>query len=111
MKRRSRRHANLMREACGGFVRGFTAAALVAAVQHRQREDIDKRMRRVLRIGLLGGGSMATGAAVVDALEQRRWGTALAAVAVGAGGMLAVEHLLNDDTNKEQSDGQETQEE
>ncbi|HRP98127.1 MAG TPA: hypothetical protein PL143_17965 [Rhodocyclaceae bacterium] len=91
-------------------MRGFTAAALIAAVRTDKTDDPARRMRSVLRAGLLGGGSMAAGSAVVDAVEQGRWGSALAALAVGTAGLLAVERLLDNDTDKEQADGQETQE-
>lgn len=110
VKTRAQRHARTARRVRGGFVRGFTASALIAAVRTHNTDDPARRMRSVLRAGLLGGGSMATGSAVVDAIEQGRWGNALAALAVGTAGLLAADRLLADNTEKEQPDGQEAQE-
>lgn len=103
--RRSRRRTGRLG---ADFARGLVATGLLAAVQGRAARPGGRReRRRVLRLALQGGVALAAGAAAAEAANRRDWSRAAAAVAVGALGALALEQLLNDETDKEIHDGQE----
>lgn len=106
MKRR--RRPRTAGEIPGGFVRGFVATGLLAAIQGRAARLPGRASRqRVLRLALQGGTALAAGSVAAEALQRREWTTVLTAVAAGGLGVLAVEQLLQDETFKENSDGQE----
>jgi hypothetical protein len=94
---------NRPREVRAGFVRGFVAAGLLAAIQDAASPARDRR--RLLRLALQGGGAMAAGVAVAEALDAGRPGAAASALVAGTCGLLAIEHLLNEQTCKEQQHG------
>jgi hypothetical protein len=83
------------------FVRGLVSAGLLAAVQNRPgRAAAD---RRTMRLALQGGTSLAAGCAAARAWQKGNAGGALVAVTIGAVGVVAIEHLLHDETAKENS--------
>lgn len=87
------------------FVQGFVAAGLLAAVQDRAgRPAAD---RRTLRLALQGGASLAAGTYAAQAWRRGETGRALAAVAVGAAGVAAIEGMLRQPVSKESRNEQE----
>lgn len=98
----------MSRELSTGFVRGFVATGLLAAVQDRAaRRGGRGEPRRALRLALQGGTAMAAGTVAADALQARDWPLAATAMAAGGLGMLAIERFLQGETSKETIDGQE----
>lgn len=91
------------RSAAGAFVQGFVANGLLAALQHQTgRPALD---RRTLRRALQGGAALAAGTAAARAWQRQDLARALTAVALGAAGVAAIEHLIKD--TKESDNGQE----
>lgn len=95
------------REIRAGFVRGFVAAGLLAAIQERAAGGACVESRRLLRLALQGGGAMAAGVAAAESLAEGRWAAALGAAAAGGAGVLAIERLLSEITFTEKPHGQE----
>lgn len=90
------------------FIRGFVSAGLLAGLQNSGNIACDRRRgKRALRLALQGGAALATGAAAADALQRGSPGVALAALAVGATGIVLIERVLTDSisTTKEQHNG------
>ncbi len=91
------------RPASGAFVQGFVASGLLATLQHQAgRPALDQR---ALRLALQGGAALAAGTAAAQAWQRRDLTRALTAVALGAAGVAAIEHLIKE--TKESDDGQE----
>lgn len=91
------------RPATGAFVQGFVATGLLAAIQNQPgRPTLD---RRALRLALQGGTALAAGTAAAQSWQRRDPARALVAVALGAAGLAAIEHLMKE--TKESEDGQE----
>ncbi len=109
--RRRKKGAAPGRKVTKAFARGFVAAALVAALQDRRETESDPpSARKILRHAVQGGTALAAATAAANALHRRDYGLALAAVAAGAGGLIAAEHLLtpcHQDKNEENGLGQE----
>ncbi len=79
------------REAIGTvFARGFLMTALLEATQSRPYDG-----RRLLRRALQGGAALAAGTSAAASLARRDYLPALAAVALGAAGMVAAEVLTD----------------
>jgi hypothetical protein len=76
-------------DARNGFMRGFIAAGLAAAVGARRQAG-----RETLRLALRGGTALAAGIAGAGAIDRRDYAAALFAVAAGAAGLSAIDHLL-----------------
>lgn len=96
MKRRDR--PALARESGGcvaDFTRGMVAAGLLTAVQGRWTRGGRTDGRTILRHALQGGVALAAASAAADALRTRDYAAIVLAVAAGAAGVVAVEHLLN----------------
>lgn len=94
-------------EAPSAFARGFLVTGLLVALQDRNQSGAARPPgRKVLRHALQGGGALAAGTVAAEALLRRNYGLAVAAVAVGAAGVVAAGYLLNDD-NRENGLGQE----
>lgn len=91
------------RPASGVFVQGFVASGLLAALQHRTRRPAFDR--RALRLALQGGAALAAGTVAAQAWQRRDLTRGLTAVALGAAGVAALEHLIKE--TKESDDGQE----
>jgi hypothetical protein len=72
-----------------GFVRGFIAAGLTAATGARRQARGE-----TLRLALRGGTALAAGIAGANAIGRRDYASALLAVAAGAAGLSAIDHLL-----------------
>lgn len=100
---RRRRRTDDRHEAGNGFVRGFVAAGVLAAVQARRPGH-----KEILRLALQSGTAMATGIASANALERGDYASALLAVAAGAAGLSAINLLLPEQSpsTKEVSDEQ-----
>jgi hypothetical protein len=100
------RHPVIMapgRPASGAFVQGFVVSGLLATLQQRAHQPaLDQR---ALRIALQGGAALAAGTVAAQAWQQRNLTRALTAVALGAVGVAAIEHLIKE--TKESDDGQE----
>lgn len=108
MKRGRKARQRAGTEFGAGFVRGFIATGLLAAVQNRATRSGGKReRRRVLRLALQGGTALAAGTVAADALCSRDWTLAATAVAAGTLGAIAIEQLMQEPTSKEITDGQE----
>lgn len=95
------------------FVRGFVATGLLAAAATpaaagRARDRVLNRT--VLRRALQGGTAMAAGVAAANALQQRRYGTAALSLALGAAGLLAIEHLIKTAAQPAATEGDHGQE-
>ncbi|MFC5300761.1 hypothetical protein [Azospira restricta] len=93
MKKRSRK----ARRAAGGelqdgFVRGFVATGLLAAL----RDGAGRK--QVLCAALQGGTALAAAGLAVDALKQRSPAGALSAVAAGAAGLYLIGRLADGET-------------
>jgi hypothetical protein len=90
------------RPATGAFVQGFVATGLLAALQKRPgRPAADKR---ALRLALQGGAALAAGTTAAQSWQRRDAAHALVAVALGAAGVAAIEHLMKE--TKESENGQ-----
>lgn len=87
------------------FLRGFIAAGTLGAVQERGGKS--RLDRRTLRLALQGGSALAAGTAAARAWQAGLAGQALVSVALGAGAVVAIEHLLQDQVAREKHDGQE----
>jgi hypothetical protein len=75
------------------FARGFLVTGMLVALQGRGASG-----RKTLRHAVQGGSALAAGTIAAEALSRRDYGLAVAAVAAGAAGVLAAEHLLNSDS-------------
>lgn len=101
-------HRRAAREMRAGFVRGFVATGLLAAVQDRAaRRGARTERQRALRLALQGGAALAAGTVAAEALQGRDWALAATAVAAGALSVLTIERLLQQETFKENRSGQE----
>lgn len=80
------------------FVRGFISAGLLAGIV---KPGMAPAPRRVLRLALQGGVALSAGAATLAALRRDSPGGALASVTAGAATLMAIEHLLPEETTEE----------
>lgn len=87
----------------GAFVQGFVTTGLLAAIQNQPGRPVADK--RALRLALQGGTALAAGSAAAQAWQHQDLGRALTALAVGAAGVMAIEHLMKE--TKENDDGQE----
>ena len=71
------------------FVRGFVATALLASADSSVGPE-GGRTRGGLRRALMGGMAIASGTAVAEALQEKRYSTVLVALAAGAAGMAII---------------------
>lgn len=87
------------------FVRGMITGGMLGAIQGRGGSlQFD---RRALRLALQGGCALASGAAAARDLRAGRTALALGRVALGATAVVTLENLLQDQSDKEKSNGQE----
>ncbi len=91
------------RPTSASFVQGFVATGMLASIQNRPGRPAVNR--RALRLALQGGTALAAGTAAAQAWQRRDLTRALTAVALGAAGVAAIEHLIKE--TKENDDGQE----
>lgn len=81
-------------EARNGFVRGLVASGLVAAMANNSPAACE-----AVRLALQGGTALATGIATANAVDRRAYGTAIAAIFVGAVVLKAINQLLPEQTS------------
>jgi len=90
------------------FARGFVATGLLSLFQDRLEPALPQpHPRKILRHALQGGAALSAATIAAEALRRRDYSTALAAAALGAGGVLAAEYLLTHRSNEEADLGQE----
>ena len=93
------------------FVRGFVATGLLAALQEQGRRSAPSvATQAVLQQALLGGTALAAGCAAADAWQHRDYRGLVVAVAGGAAGLFAIDHLARKSArlrNREKDLGQE----
>lgn len=80
----SRKKAKVAQDVRDGFVRGFLAAGLLAAMETRGSAAASPAPGSVLRRALRAGGAVAVGTAAAAGLRHRDPATAALAVAAGA---------------------------
>ncbi|QDL97086.1 hypothetical protein FLL57_07095 [Rhodopseudomonas palustris] len=80
-------------EIATNFTRGMVAAGLLAAIQDGRMSG-KPHSSKLLRQALQGGVALAAGAAVAESMRRQDYFGALAALAGGAIGALALETLL-----------------
>ena len=93
------------------FVRGFVATALLAGVDNSAGPQ-GGRTRGGLRRALIGGMAIASGTAVAEALQEKRYSKVLVALAAGATGMAIVSRyaILDEAAQGDENRGQEENE-
>lgn len=80
-------------EIASNFTRGMVAAGLLSAVQDRKATG-QPGNRMVVRHALQGGVALAAGVATAESLREQNYVGALAALAAGTLGVIALETLL-----------------
>jgi hypothetical protein len=93
MKRRAYPASAMPAEISNHFLRGFLTTGLLSTVA---RKPGAKDKKAILRHALQGGTALAAGVAAANALQRGELGRALLAAAIGATGLAAIEHTLND---------------
>ena len=93
------------------FVRGFVATALLASVDSSAGPQ-SGRAGGGLRRALMGGMAIASGTAVAEALQEKKYSKVLVALATGATGMAIVGHFpdFHEATQVDENHGQEESE-
>lgn len=95
-------------ELASNFTRGLVAAGLLSAIQDRW--TVDKLpSRKILRQALQGGVALAAGVATAESLRKQDYLGALAALAGGAVGVIALEKLLVTEPSESIEPAQEAQ--
>lgn len=97
-------HVAAQGEIASGFVRGFIATGLLAAVTPG-----GLFARRTLRMAMQGGVAMAAGIAGANALMRGDYVGVLRATTAGAAGLLSIDYALREST-KDRSDKEKTHE-